>query len=44
MTITLILETETRLRQKAEREGQDINAVADTLLLMWKPGITTLKI
>ena len=34
MTVTLTLETEARLRQKAEWEGQDINAVADTLLVM----------
>jgi predicted transcriptional regulator len=32
MTITLTPETETRLREKAEREGQDINAVADALI------------
>ena len=34
MTVTLTPETETRLRQKAERDGQDINAVADTMLAM----------
>jgi hypothetical protein len=32
MTITLTPETEARLREKAEREGQDINAVADALI------------
>ena len=33
MTITLTPETEARLREKAAREGQDINAVADALLM-----------
>lgn len=32
MTITLTPGTEARLREKAKREGQDINAVADALL------------
>src|SRR5713101_3530237 len=32
MTITLTPGTEARLREKAAREGQDINAVADALL------------
>ena len=32
MTITLTPETETRLRERAERDGQDANALADTLL------------
>jgi hypothetical protein len=32
MTITLTPETEARLREKAAREGQDINAIADALL------------
>jgi len=32
MTITLTPETEARLREKAEREGQDVDAVADALL------------
>jgi hypothetical protein len=32
MTITLSPGTEARLREEAEREGQDINAVADALL------------
>ena len=33
MTITLTPQTEARLREKAEREGQDINAVADALIV-----------
>jgi predicted transcriptional regulator len=32
MTIMLTPETEARLREKAEREGQDIHAVADALI------------
>src|SRR5438445_13675044 len=32
MTITLTPETEARLREKAEREGQDVDTVADALL------------
>ena len=32
MTITITPETETLLRQKAEREGQDVDVVADALL------------
>ena len=32
MTIVLSEQTETRLREKAEREGQDMNAIADDLL------------
>jgi len=32
MAITLTPETETRLRQRAEREGQDADTLADTLL------------
>jgi hypothetical protein len=32
MTITLTPETETRLRERAERAGQDINTVADALI------------
>jgi hypothetical protein len=32
MTITLTPETEARLREKAARDGQDINAVADALI------------
>ncbi len=32
MTLTLTPETETRLREKAVREGQDVNAGADALL------------
>lgn len=32
MTIVLTEQTETRLREKAEREGQDMNAIADALL------------
>src|SRR5437764_7804939 len=32
MTITLTPETEARLREKAEREGQDIDTVADALI------------
>lgn len=32
MTIILTPETETKLRAKAEREGQDVNAIADALL------------
>lgn len=39
MTITLTPTMETRLREKAEREGQDFDQVADTLLqiaLDWK--------
>ena len=39
ITITLTPETETLLRQKAEREGIDVNFVADALLgiaLRWE--------
>lgn len=32
MTIVLTKQTEARLREKAEREGQDMNAIADALL------------
>lgn len=32
MAITLTPETETRLRQRAEREGQDADAFADAIL------------
>lgn len=32
MTITLSDETDARLREKAEREGQDVNAVAESLI------------
>lgn len=32
MTITLSPETEARLRRKAERDKQDVNALAETLL------------
>jgi predicted transcriptional regulator len=32
MTLMLTPETEARLREKAEREGQDIHAVADALI------------
>ncbi len=34
MSITLSPETETRLRGKAQREGMDLNEVADALLAM----------
>ncbi len=33
MTITLSSETESRLRRKAERSGEDYNSLADALLL-----------
>jgi predicted transcriptional regulator len=39
MTITLTPETENLLRQKAQREGADVNTIADTLLaaiLRWE--------
>ncbi len=32
MTITLAAQTETKLKVLADREGQDVNALADTLL------------
>lgn len=32
MTITLSSETEARLRAKAQREGEDINTIAETLI------------
>ena len=32
MTITLTPSTEARLREKAEREGQDLNVVAEALI------------
>ena len=32
MTITISTETEAMLREKAERDGQDINEIADILL------------
>ena len=32
MTVTLTPQTEMRLREKAEREGQDVNAVADAII------------
>ena len=32
MTLTITLETETMLREKAAREGQDVDVVADALL------------
>ena len=32
MTVTLTPQTEMGLREKAEREGQDVNAVADAII------------
>jgi hypothetical protein len=32
MTVTITPETEARLREKAARDGQDVNAVAEALL------------
>ena len=34
MTISILPETEARLREKAAREGQDVDAVAEALLTM----------
>ncbi len=34
MTITLAPETEAKLREKANDQGQDVNAVADAMLRM----------
>ena len=33
MTVTIARETESRLREEAERTGQDVDALADALLL-----------
>lgn len=45
MTITLTPQTEMRLREKAQQDGQEVDKVADTLLmaaLEWETGSSSL--